>query len=126
MRISRWSSAVAAIAALLIGVRAAPLAAQGTTTGAVTGTVTDEAGRPLEDVQIEVVNGQTGFRTGSLTRGGGRYYVQNLEVGPGYRVTARRIGYAPVTNENIRIILGQATRWDVRLQQQATELNTVR
>jgi hypothetical protein len=126
MRISRWSSAVAAIAALLVGVRAAPLAAQGTTTGAVTGTVTDESGRPLEDVQIEVVNGQTGFRTGTLSRGGGRYLVQNLEVGPSYRVTARRIGYAPVTNENVRVVLGQATRFDIRLVPQATELNTVR
>src|SRR5207253_575533 len=100
--------------------------AQGTTTGAITGTVTDEAGRPLEDVQIQVVNGQTGFTTGVLTRGGGRYLVQNLEVGPGYRLTARRIGYAPVTNENLRVSLGQATRFDIRLQVQATELNTVR
>ena len=91
MRISRWSSAVAAIAALLVGVQAAPLAAQGTTTGAITGTVVDETGRPLEDVQIEVVNGATGYRTGALTRAGGRYFVQNLEVGAGYRVTARRI-----------------------------------
>lgn len=117
---------MAAIAALLVGVPAARLAAQGTTTGAITGTVVDETGRPLEDVQIEVVSGQTGFRTGALTRSGGRYFVQNLEVGPGYRVTARRIGYAPVTNENLRVSLGQATRWDVTLRQQATELNTVR
>lgn len=113
------------LSALLAGVRPAQLDAQGTTTGAVTGTVTDEGGQPVEAVQIEVVNQATGFRTGGMTRANGRYFVQNLEVGGPYRVTARRIGFAPVTNDAIRITLGEATRYDVVLHQAATQLTSV-
>src|SRR5919202_1650360 len=66
--------------------------AQGVTTGAIAGTVTDEAGRPIGGVQIRVQNKATGFTAGALTREDGRYRVQNLEVGGPYSVTARRRG----------------------------------
>src|SRR5437764_1457887 len=91
MKISRWTlRAVATIAALVSGT--ASVSAQGVTTGAVAGQVTDAGGRPIADVQIVIRNAQTGFQTGSFTRNDGRYRVQNLESGGPYTVTARRIG----------------------------------
>jgi hypothetical protein len=109
---------VAALAALW----PAPLTAQGVTTGAVTGVVTDESGQGVENAQVQVTNRATGYTTGSLTRVGGRYFVQGLEVGNRYAVTVRLLGYAPQTIENVSVVLGSATAVDMRLQRQATEL----
>ena len=117
--------ALGASVAFLATVPGAAAHAQGATTGAITGLVTDANGRPLENAQVQVVNRATGFSTGQQTRANGRYYVQNLEVGPNYAVTVRLIGYAPVTREPIRVALTQATRADVQLQQAATQLTAV-
>ena len=50
---------VAAAFALVTGA-SARLAAQGITTGAVSGTVTDPTGAPIEGAQIQVRNARTG------------------------------------------------------------------
>jgi outer membrane receptor protein involved in Fe transport len=110
------------VAAALAALTPSTLVAQGVTTGAVTGVVTDESGQGVENVQIQVTNRATGYSTGALTRVGGRYFIQGLEVGPQYAVTARLLGYAPQTVENIRIVIGTATAVDIRLERQATEL----
>ena len=62
-----------ALAATLLWavVGVSPAAAQGVTTGAITGTVTDEGGQPLESVQVQLRNTQTGRSVGGLTRSGG-------------------------------------------------------
>ena len=55
--------AVAALALLAIApVRAA---AQGVTTGAVSGTVTDDAGQGIEGVQVQLRNARTGLNIGA-------------------------------------------------------------
>ena len=91
MIFTRWV-ARGAIVALATTVASSAVFAQGATTGGITGIVADESGKPLENVQIQVVNTATGFRTGQLSRANGRYFVQGLEVGSGYTVTARLIG----------------------------------
>ena len=103
----------------------AAVAAQGVTTGAVTGQVTDSGGRPLENAQVQVLNTATGYRAGALTRENGRYFVQGLEVGSVYQLTVRLIGFAPRTQDNVRVTLGQATRVDFILVPQATTLSAV-
>lgn len=124
MTFTRWV-ALGASVAFLATVPGSAAHAQGATTGAVTGLVTDATGRPLENAQVQVVNRSTGFSTGQLTRANGRYFVQNLDVGPNYAVTVRLIGYSPVTRPDVRVTLTQATRVDVRLQQAATQLTAV-
>ena len=47
---------------------AAGLAAQGVTTGAVTGRVTDESGAGIDEAQVEVRNPRTGLNLGAVTR----------------------------------------------------------
>jgi hypothetical protein len=124
MTFTRWVALGAGVA-FLATVPGEAARAQGATTGAITGLVTDAAGKPLENAQVQVVNRSTGFTTGQQTRANGRYYVQNLEVGPNYAVTVRLIGYTPVTQQPVRVTLTQATRVDVQLAQSATQLTAV-
>src|SRR5215216_3961994 len=64
MHIHRWMSVLALVAMLPAGAVLSRADAQGITTGAVTGTVTDSTGRPLDAVQIRIRNKATGFVTG--------------------------------------------------------------
>ena len=111
----------AAVSALLFA-SVSPLSAQGVTTGAVSGTVTNNQGQPIESAQIEVVNRATGSRSGTISRSDGRFYIQGLEVGGPYSVTARRIGFSPRDSGNVYVSLGQNARVDLVLVTQATEL----
>lgn len=111
----------AAASALLIS-SASPMFAQGVTTGAVSGTVMNDQGQPVQSAQIEIVNRATGARSGTNSRSDGRYYIQGLEVGGPYTVTVRRIGFSPRDTSNIYVSLGQNLRLDMVLVTQATQL----
>src|SRR5258707_777516 len=121
MKIPRSTLRSAAlVAGLFIG--AGRLAAQGVTTGAISGTVTNETGKALEGAQVQVVNRNTGARTGTLTRGDGRYYVSSLEVGGPYTVSIRRIGFAQRDTNGIYVSLGQNQRVDISMATRAAQL----
>lgn len=111
----------AAAAALLIS-SANSVLAQGVTTGAVSGTVTNDQGQTVESAQIEIVNSATGARSGTTSRGDGRYYIQGLEVGGPYSVTVRRIGFTPHDTSGVYVSLGQNARVDIVMRAQATQL----
>lgn len=115
---------VAASLALVTGA-SARLLAQGVTTGAVSGTVTDQAGNPVEGAQVQLRNSKTGFSAGGITRATGQYSIQGVEPDADYSVTVRRIGFRPATKNNIRVSLGQASKQDFSLEQQSTVLETV-
>ncbi|MEO6211137.1 MAG: TonB-dependent receptor [Gemmatimonadaceae bacterium] len=101
------------------------LAAQGITTAAVSGTVTDSTGAPVEAAQIQVVNQQTGVKTGTLSRPNGNYYLQGVEVGGPYVVSVRRIGFAPDSITGVRLSLGQNFRANFKMGTQAAQLSVV-
>ncbi|HKR07713.1 MAG TPA: carboxypeptidase regulatory-like domain-containing protein, partial [Gemmatimonadaceae bacterium] len=115
---------VVAALALVTGA-SARLLAQGVTTGAVSGTVTDANGVPVEGAQVQLRNSRTGASTGAITRANGQYNISGVEPDPGYSVTVRRIGFEPQTQNNILVSLGQTTRSDFQLKQQTTVLETV-
>jgi Carboxypeptidase regulatory-like domain len=121
MKKLRWTLRVAALVAAIAG-GATGLAAQGVTTGAIGGTVTNDEGKALESVQVVVVNRATGARSGALSKADGRYYVAGLEVGGPYTVTARRIGLAPRDTSNVIVALGQVGRVDIMMSAQAAQL----
>ena len=87
---------VATALALVTGA-SARLLAQGITTGAISGTVTDPNGVPIEGAQVQVRNARTGASAGGITRANGQYNIQGIEPDPGYSVTVRRIGFEPTT-----------------------------
>ena len=125
----RWivSAPRAVAAAMVFSMLLAPppLRAQGVTTGAITGKVTDAGGQPVVLADVRIVNRSTGYTTSTRTREGGLFLVQGLEVGGPYTVTVRAIGQQPYQRDNIDVELSQATRVDVQLSPQAVELAAV-
>jgi outer membrane receptor protein involved in Fe transport len=113
------------MAAFVASVAVSRAAAQGTTTGAIGGLVTDADGKPTPNARIEITNPKTGFLVRGLTRDNGRYFIQSLEVGGPYTIIARRIGFEPVTRNNIIVSLGETTPVDVRLTSQPVQLSSV-
>ncbi len=125
----RWivSAPRAVAAALVFSMLLAPppLRAQGVTTGAITGKVTDAGGQPVALADVRVVNRSTGFTTSTRTRENGLFLVQGLEVGGPYTVTVRAIGHQPYQRDNVDVGLSEATRVDIRLSPQAVELEAI-
>lgn len=122
MRISRF---IVGAAAALLTAMPGRLIAQGITTGAIAGRVTDETGQPLASAQIVIRNRNTGFTVGTMTRDDGRYRVQNLEPGGPYTITARRIGMQPQTLDNQLVPLSETLTLDFKLSQQVAQLSSV-
>ena len=122
--IVRSSRALAAAAVFSMLVTAAALA-QGVTTGAITGRVTDEQGQPLVAVDVEIVNRSTGYATSTRTRATGLFLVQGLEVGGPYSVIVRSIGYERYARDDIYVRLSEATRVDARLSARPIELEPI-
>src|SRR5215213_11966888 len=116
----RLTRFVTALGLVLGAVVATDAHAQGVTTGGVTGFVTDSAGNALENVTISITNRTTGVSNRTISRAGGRYNLNSLEVGGPYTLDARRIGFAPYTQNNIFIQLSQQDRIDIRMSAQAT------
>jgi len=117
---------VGAVAALaMLAFSPARAAAQGVTTGAIAGTVTDDAGQGVEGVQVQLRNPRTGLNIGAVTRATGYYVIQGIEPDANYSITVRRIGFSPITRNNIVISLGQTRREDFKLTHEAAVLSTV-
>jgi outer membrane receptor protein involved in Fe transport len=121
LRIRSFFGAVVVLASLVAPTRGF---AQGVTTGAVTGTVTDDAGQRVEGAQVQLRNARTGLNIGTITRTNGLYTIQGVEPDENYTLTVRRIGFAPMSR-NVAITLGQARREDFRLNREAAVLSTV-
>ncbi|HEY5545551.1 MAG TPA: carboxypeptidase regulatory-like domain-containing protein [Gemmatimonadaceae bacterium] len=124
MRFTRHLLASAAMAAFMAGSFSAPAGAQGVTTGAIGGKVTDEQGGGIAGVQISAVNRSNGYSSTVTSRADGRYLVPNLEVGT-YDVTFRRIGFDPIRRRDQLVSLSQVLPLDVQLTAAATELSGV-
>jgi hypothetical protein len=102
------------------------LAAQGVTTGALAGFVTDSAGLPLANATVVAVHVPSGTQYRALTRQSGAYALPNLRIGAPYRVTATFIGYRADTRDNVAVALGETRRIDLRLGRVAIQLGAVR
>lgn len=100
-------------------------AAQGVTTGAVAGFVTDTAGTPLASATVVAVYVPTNTRYRAVTRAGGAYTLPNLRVGGPYRVSVTVLGYQPATRENVFVSLAETQRLDFRLGRVAAQLGAI-
>lgn len=116
---TRWSPVLAALVALFVSVG---VAGAQVTTGSIGGRAVDEAGAPLEGVQIQVRSTLTGATRTAQTNASGNYIVLGLEIGAGYEVTARRIGFEPQTKRDQNVTIGQTTRVDFTMSARAAML----
>ena len=99
--------------------------AQGTTTSAMNGRVTDEQGEPLPGATVVAVHVPTSSQFGGITGAQGFYRLPNLNVGGPYMVTISFVGYESFEKAGIYLTLGQTFKLDAALGEQQLELEEV-
>ena len=120
---SRLLLIAATAGSLLLG--AAPLAAQGVTTGAVRGVVTESGGQPLAGAAVTAVHVESGARYSAVSRRGGVFALPNMRVGGPYAITAEMLGRAARTEDGVFVLLGRTVRVDFRLETEAIALEGI-
>src|SRR5206468_744358 len=119
-----WSGGVlATIAVLLVPPRAA--LAQGVTSAAVAGRVTDESGAGVPGAVLTLVNGSTGQRYSRRSADDGRYNFENVAVGGPYTLQTRALGFEAKQSDPFHLTLGQRFEVNVSLKRAAVGLEAV-
>jgi len=117
---------VAVALAFALGVLAVPsgLRAQGVTTGAVRGRVTDTAGQPIAGANVQLVNTASGVRFTSVSNATGAFYIPNVLVGT-YSLEGRIIGFKPARVTAVDVTLGQVAQADLMLEASTVEVTGI-
>lgn len=112
---STWTArllGIAAIIGLVVGLGTSSASAQGVTTGALSGVVTDSAGNPVVGANIIAIHEPSGTSYEATTRADGRYSILGMRVGGPYSVTAAYTGsgggtaFEPQTTGDVTVNLG--------------------
>jgi len=91
------------------------------TTGKISGKVTDEGtGEPLIGINVLIV----GSSMGAATDVDGNYFILNIPPGV-YQVKVSGIGYNSITINEVRVSVDQTTKLDLKLREEAVELQDV-
>ena len=101
------------------------LTAQGLTSAAITGKVTDRSGQPLVGANVILVHNPTGTSYGTSTRDDGGYNLPNLRVGGPYTLTVSYVGFAKEEIRDIYLQLSQQQTFNVSLAEQAVQTGEV-
>ncbi len=117
--------ATATAAGVLLTLGAGTLFAQGVTTAAVTGTVTQESGAPVEGAVVTLTNRGTGAKITATSQGNGKFFMENVTVGGPYTIEARAIGFEAARRDNVMLSLGQRFVSNFTLRQQIVELQEI-
>lgn len=99
--------------------------AQGVTGSAVTGTVTDDAGQPVEGAQVQLRNEATGLTLTAVTGSSGEYFLDNVPAGGPYTLSAKATGYQPTTEQGLQTTLGQRLAQDLTVRSLGEEIVVV-
>src|SRR5579859_3008116 len=114
---------VSACALALLGAAIAPSArAQGVTSAAVVGTLSDESGGAVANATITLVNGSTGRRYEARSAADGRYFFESVDVGGPYTLTVRAFGFEQRAVNAITLNLGQRFEQNFALKRSAVEV----
>jgi outer membrane receptor protein involved in Fe transport len=95
------------------------------TTSAIRGSVTDSAGKPIENVRIDAVHQPSGTRYSTGTRADGGFSIIGMRIGGPYQITASALGFRKETRELAALTLGVTS--DVRfvLSNAAVQLQAI-
>ncbi|UOG75921.1 carboxypeptidase regulatory-like domain-containing protein [Hymenobacter tibetensis] len=99
--------------------------AQGATTSAMNGVITDKDGAGLPGATVIAVHTPTNTQYVAPTNSEGRFNIQNMRVGGPYTVRITFVGYQDVTREGIFLTLGQNQRLDINLSESTQQLSEV-
>lgn len=90
--------------------------AQGVTTGALSGVVTDTDNAALPGVDVSALHQPTGTRYAAITDTQGRFRIQNVRVGGPYSVSVSLEGFHPQEASDVYVSLGEETRLTFKLE----------
>ena len=110
--------------ALLLLLPGGAALAQGTTTAAINGLVTDAAGQPVIGATVVAIHQPTNTFYAMPTNDQGRFSFRNVRVGGPYVVKFTLVGSADQQRGDIFLVLGQNLRLDVQMVDQAQQLGT--
>jgi outer membrane receptor protein involved in Fe transport len=99
-----------------------PAAAQGLTTGALSGTVRGPDSLGIAEALVTVTSTADGERWRAATRSDGRYVFEYLSVGGPYAVEVRAIGFSPAKRSGITLSLGERHQADFALAPATVQL----
>src|SRR5438105_7849082 len=108
-------------AALFVLASTGPLRAQGLTTSAVAGIVTDSGGTAVDGARVVAVHLPSGTTYAAITRADGRFTIPGMRVGGPYRVTVTEVGYRPEAQNGINLTLGVTSDLRFRLAHATVE-----
>jgi len=99
--------------------------AQGVTTSAVNGRVTDTGGEPLPGANVVAVHQPSGTQYGAMTDFEGFFRISNMRVGGPYLITISYVGFETFTAGNINLNLGDSRNINAQLGESAAALDEV-
>src|SRR5437879_2425140 len=82
------------------------LGAQGVTTAAIAGLVSDSSGTRLEGARVVALHGPSGTAYAAVTRADGRFTIPGMRVGGPYHVSVALVGYRQEVQDQIQLTLG--------------------
>jgi hypothetical protein len=100
---------------VVIGVVAVPMMAQQTTSGSITGAVTDPNGAMVPAAKIVAKHAQNGTTTEVSSTEAGIYLFPSLPVGP-YSLTVSHPGFKQLVRSNLEVRIGSRITVDLRLE----------
>ena len=99
--------------------------AQGTTTGALKGAITDAGGEPLIGATVTAVHQPTGTFYGTATDLSGNFQINNVKVGGPYKIEVTYTGYQTITYDGVMVRLGEAAKVSSQMNEGAVEIDAV-
>jgi hypothetical protein len=99
--------------------------AQGITTSAINGQVTDSNGEELPGASVVAIHKPTGTRYGVVTNTEGRYYFPNVRVGGPYSLTVSFTGFTTIEEKEFTLALGENKGFATKLKEENVTLGEV-
>src|SRR5699024_2204310 len=98
---------------------------QGTTSGAIEGTIVDVDGTPLAGANVVAIHQPSGTRYGTASRSNGRYTIKNVRVGGPYIVQVTFVGFNPKKKEVSKVELSETVDVNFTLEEGELSLGEI-
>lgn len=102
-----------------------PAAMAQVTTSGITGIVKSAKNEPLVGASILATHTPTGTKYTVISRAGGRYDLPNINAGGPYNIEVSYVGFEKITRNEIYLTLGETSRQDFELSDNAAQLSEV-